>query len=222
MAAATACYVSPDRWFTPHFSVSAEFSLSAWDATVDRARTHSPLWPACWLQYPDRSRSSASQEVRDIWDVYIREVGFVPLAVREQLFRLCNSPDVDSSWLLWSREAEACLARAYLSAGGPPLSGSSSYVGRGSLSVYSMRLGGRCHDRIYHVDRSDEFDVTHFGFFLNASLAPVLRFRRSFVSVCNVLKGIKQHGFSEARVAAFGASLACCSSSGSYRSCHLI
>ena len=186
----------------PHFSVSAEFSLSAWDATVDRARTHSPLWPAHWLQYPDRSRSSVSQEVRDIWDVYIREVAFVPFAVREQLFRLCNSPDVDSSWLLWSREAEASLARAYLSAGGPPPSGPSSYVGRGSLSVYSMRLGGRCHDRIYHVDRSDEFDVTHFGFFLNSSLAPVLRFRRSFVSFCDVLKGIKQHCFSEARVAA--------------------
>ena len=36
--------------------------------------------------------------------------------------------------------------RAYLSAGGPPLSGPSSYKS-GSLSVYSMRLGGRCHDR---------------------------------------------------------------------------
>ena len=193
LAAASACYVSPDRWFTPHFAVCAEFSLSAWDATVDRARSHSPLWPACWLQCPDRSRNSASQEVRDIWDVYVREVGFVPFAVRERLFQLCNSSDVDSS---------CSLARAYLSAGGPPLSGPSSYVGRGSLSVYSMRLGGRCHDRVYHVDRSDEFDVTHFGFFLNSSLALVLRFRRSFVSVCNVLKGIKQHGFSEARVAA--------------------
>ena len=125
LAAANACYVSPDRWFTPHFSVSAEFSLSAWDATVDPARTHSPLWPACWLQYPDRSRSSASQEVRDIWDVYIREVGFVPFAVREQLFSSCVTlSGVDSSWLLWNREAEASLARAYLSAGGPLLLGS--------------------------------------------------------------------------------------------------
>ena len=124
LAAATACSVLPDRWFTPHFAVSAELSLSAWDATVDRARTHSPLWPACWLQCPDRSSSSTSQEVQNICDVYIREVGvgFVPFAVREQLFRLCNSPDVDSSWLLWSREAETSLARAYLSAGGPPLS----------------------------------------------------------------------------------------------------
>ena len=149
---------------------------------------------------PDRSRSSQSHEVHHIWDVYIREVGFVPFVVRERLFRLCNSPDVDSSWLLWSREAEASLARAYLSVGGPHLLNPSSYVGRGFLSIYTMRLGGRCHDRIYHVDRSDEFDVTHFGFFLNFSLAPVLRFRRSFVSVCNVLKGIKLRGFSEARV----------------------
>ena len=78
-------------------------------------------------------------------------------AAREQLSRLCNSPDVDSSWLLWSREAEASLARAYLSAGGPPLSNPSIYVGRGSLSIYTMRLGGRCHDRIYHVDRADQF-----------------------------------------------------------------
>ena len=115
LAAANACYASPDRWFTPHFSVCAEFSLSAWDATVDRARTHSPLWPACWLQFPDRSRSSASREVRDIWDVYIREVGFVPFAVREQLFHLCNSSDVDSSWLLWSREAggQSCSCLAF-------------------------------------------------------------------------------------------------------------
>ena len=42
------------------------------------------------------------------------------------------------------------------------------------------------------------------AFFLKSSLAPVLRFRRSFVSVCNVLKGIKLDGFSEARVAALG------------------
>ena len=43
LAAVTACSVLPDRWFTPHFAVYAEFALSAWDATVDRARTHSPF-----------------------------------------------------------------------------------------------------------------------------------------------------------------------------------
>ena len=222
MAAATACCVLPDRWFIPHFAVYAEFSLSAWDATVERARVYSPLWPACWLNCPDRSRSFPSHEVQNIWDVYIQEVGFVPCEVREKLFTLCNSPDVDASWLLWSREAEASLARAYLSAGGPPLSNPSSYVGRGHLSICTMRLGGRCHDRIYHVDRADEFDVTHSGFFLNSSLAPVLRFRRSFVSVCNVLKGIKLHGFSEARVAALWCRWRARCSYGPCWSCHLV
>ena len=192
----------PDRWFTPHFVVCAEFALSSWDAIVERARIHSPLWPACWLDCPDRSRSSPTSVVRDIWNVYIREVGFVPLEVRTNLFRLCNSSDVDSSWLLWSREAEASLSRAYLAAGGPPLSTPGSYVGRGSLSICTMRLGERCHGRIHRTDRADEFDVAHSGFFLNSSLAPVLRFRRSFVSVCNVLRGIKLHGFSETRIAA--------------------
>ena len=120
LAAASMCSVLSDRWFTPHFAVCAEFTLSSWDAIVERARIHSPLWPACWLYCPDRSRSSPTSVVRDIWDVYIREVGFVPFEVRSNLFRLCHSSDVDSSWLLWSREAEACLSFAYLAAGGPP------------------------------------------------------------------------------------------------------
>ena len=58
----------------------------------------------------------------------------------------------------------ALLVLIYLSAGGPPLSNPSSFVGRGYFSICTMRLGCRCHDRIYHVDRADEFDVTHSGF----------------------------------------------------------
>ena len=141
LAAATACSVLPDRWFAPYFAVCAEFVLSSWDATVERARIHSPLWPACWLNCPDRSRSSQSNEVQYIWDVYIQEVGIVPFEVRGKLIQLCNSSDVDSSWLLWSREAEASLARAYLAAGGPPLSNPGSYVGRGSLSICTIAFG---------------------------------------------------------------------------------
>ena len=63
------------------------------------------------------------------------------MEVRTHLFRLCNSSDVDSSWLLWSREAEASLSRAYLVAGGPPLSNLGSYVGRGSLSILHHAFG---------------------------------------------------------------------------------
>ena len=166
LAAATACSVLPNRWFAPHFAVYAEFALSSWDAIVERARIHSHLWLACWLNCPDRSRSSQSHEVREYLGCLHSRGWLCTLSqVRERLFHLCNSPDVDSSWLLWSREAEASLARAYLSGGGPPLSNPGSYVGRGSLSICTMRSGGRCHDRIYHVDRADEFDVTHSGIF---------------------------------------------------------
>ena len=165
LAAAIACSVLPNGWFTLHIAVRAGFVLSSWDATVERAKIHSPLWLSCWLNCPDRSRSSQSHEVQNIWDVYIREVGFLPFEV----FHLCDCSDVDSSWLLLSREAEASLARAYLAAGGPPFSNPGSYVGRGSPSICTMRLGGRRHDRIHHVDRADGFDVTHSDFFLNFS-----------------------------------------------------
>ena len=152
------------------------------------------------LNAPDRSRRPPSPAVQNIWDVYIQEVSFVPREVREQLFTACDTTDVDASWRFWSREAEACLARACLTAGGPALSNPSSHVGRGQLSLRTKRLGGRCRDRIYRMNRADEFDVTHSGLFVNSFLAPVLRFRRRFVSVCNVLKSNKLHGFSDTRV----------------------
>ena len=102
MAAITACRVLPDRWFTPHFAILTEFSLSAWDATVHMARVYSHLWPACWVGCPDRSRRSPSPMVQNIRNVYIQEVCFVPREVREQLFIACDSSDVDASWRLWS------------------------------------------------------------------------------------------------------------------------
>ena len=35
LAAATACQVLPDRWFSPHFDVRTDFFIAAWDATVE-------------------------------------------------------------------------------------------------------------------------------------------------------------------------------------------
>ena len=48
LAAATACSVLPDRWFTPHFAVCADFVLSSWNATVERAQDSFSPW-ACLL-----------------------------------------------------------------------------------------------------------------------------------------------------------------------------
>ena len=85
MAATTACSVLPDRWFPPHFAVRTAFSITAWDATVEMARVFSPIWPACWVQCPDRSTRSSSDTLRNIWDVNIQELSFVPRNVRERL-----------------------------------------------------------------------------------------------------------------------------------------
>ena len=186
-----------------HFANRSSLSLSAWDATVNMASVYSPIWPACWVECPDRSRRSPSPAVQNIWDVYIQEVSFVPREVREQLFTVCDTTDVDASWRIWSREVEASLARACLTAGFPALSNPGSYVGRSQLSLRTKRLGGSCRDRIYRMDRADDFDVTNSGFFVNSSLAPVLRFRRRFVSVSNVLEGIKLYGFTDTKSGCF-------------------
>ena len=75
-------------------------------------------------------------------------------------------------------QSEASLIRAYHSAGGPALTEHGSSVGRGRLHMCTERLGSRFQDRLYRTDQADEFDVTHFVFFVNSSLALVLRFRR--------------------------------------------
>ena len=79
LAASQACYVT-DRWFTPHFSVIARFRIDAWMADVSCPVACQPLWPACWLDTPDRSVFFVVLSCcpRTVWDVYRDEVGVVP------------------------------------------------------------------------------------------------------------------------------------------------
>ena len=77
LAASDACSVT-DWWFTPHFSVVARFCTDAWMADVACPIACQPLWPACWLDTPDRSSSSSSRVVEDVWDVYREVLGVVP------------------------------------------------------------------------------------------------------------------------------------------------
>ena len=90
LAASHACYVT-DRWFTPHFSLLARFRIGVWMADVACPVACQPLWPACWLDTPDRSSSSTSRIVQDVWDVYRDVLGTVPdnvvLALRDAASR---------------------------------------------------------------------------------------------------------------------------------------
>ena len=67
-----------DRWFTPHFSVIARFRIGAWMADVACPIVCQPIWPACWLDTPDRSSSSSTRVVQDVWDINKEELGVVP------------------------------------------------------------------------------------------------------------------------------------------------
>ena len=160
LAASQACYVT-DRWFTPHFSVLARFRIGAWMADIACLVACQPLWPACWLDTPDRSSSLSSRVVQDVWDIYRDVLGIVPKDVVLALRDAASRSAVDDFWSIWSKNAEAGLFRAYALAGGPIAAGSSAFLGRGLLRIRSRRLGGRAvggmgSSKLYRISQSDE------------------------------------------------------------------
>ena len=92
LAASEACFVT-DRWFTRHFSVFARFRIGAWMADVACPVACQSLWPACWLDTSDRSSSSSSRIVQDVWDIKRDVHGVVPddvvLALRDAVVQVC-------------------------------------------------------------------------------------------------------------------------------------
>ena len=52
-----ACGVT-ERWFTPHFSIVADFCIDRWTAEVACPVPSQPVWTASWIDSPDRSSSS--------------------------------------------------------------------------------------------------------------------------------------------------------------------
>ena len=192
LALSHACYVT-HRWFTPPFSVLARFRIDAWMADVACPVVCQHVWPASWLDTPDRSSSSPTRVVQDIWDVYRNELGVVPDEIVLALGDAASRSSVDDFWSIWSRSAEEGLFRAYFQAGGPTVAGSSAFLGRGLLRIRSRRLGGRAvggrgSSKLYRVSQGDEVDVHCAQYFVNSSLAPVLLFRRRLKSVADVLK----------------------------------
>ena len=191
LAASDACFVT-DRWFTLHFSVLACFRIDAWMADVACPVICQPIWPACWLDTPDRSYSSAARVVQDVWDVYRCELGVVPAEVVFALRDAASRSSVDDFWSTWSRHAEAGLFSAYSKAGGPTEAGSAAFLGGGLLRIRSRRLGGRAvggrgSGWLYRASQGFEVDVNCAQYFVNSFLALVVLFRRRLKSVADVL-----------------------------------
>ena len=111
---------------------------------------------------------------------------------------------VDDFWSIWSGSAEAGLFRAYALIGSPTAAGSSAFLGGSLLRIRSRRLGGRAaggtvSSRLYRVCHDDDVEKHCAQYFVNSSLSPVLLFRRRLKSVADVLKGIKNKGFTQSR-----------------------
>ena len=77
LAASSACRVT-DRWISPHFSVVAEFCMSRWTVETACPAPSQPVWPAYWIDTPNRSSFSASRTAQDAWDIYREELGLLP------------------------------------------------------------------------------------------------------------------------------------------------
>ena len=204
LAASDACFVT-DSWFTQHFSVIACFRIDVWMADVACPEVRQPVWPACWIDTPDRSSSSVTRVVQDAWDVYRDELAAVPPDVVLALWDAVSRSCVDDFRTIWSKSVEAGLFRAYSKAGGPTEAGSAAFLGRGLRRIRSRRLGGRAvggtgSSRLYRVCQDDEVDKHCAQFFINSSLSPVLLFRRRVKSVADVLKGIRNKGFTQVSV----------------------
>ena len=137
--ASSACRVT-DRWFSHHFSIVPEFRL----AEVSSPAATEPVWPACWVDTVDRSASSASEVVQDIWDIFWREeLGTVLPDLTLALWSAFDRNCVDEFCNVWSAVIEAGLLRSYQRAGGPVSSSLQAFIERGTLQIQRRRLGSR-------------------------------------------------------------------------------
>ena len=118
LAASTVCRIT-DRWFTPHFSVSAGFNIGRWAAEVSCHFSCQPLWLARWIDTPDRSSGSVTRSVQDAWHVYREELAVVLPDTVDALRGAHDRSSVDEFWSVWSEGADARLFQAYSRAGGP-------------------------------------------------------------------------------------------------------
>ena len=87
----------------------ARFRIGAWMADVSCPVVCQRIWPACWLSTPDRSSSSSTRVVQDVWDVFRDELGVVPEGVVLALRGAVSRFSVDDFGSIWSRNAEAGL-----------------------------------------------------------------------------------------------------------------
>ena len=190
-AASDACFVT-DRWFTPYFSVYACFRINAWLADIACPEVCRPVWPACWLDTPDRSSSSAARVVQGVWDVYREELGVVRDAV--------SRSSVDDVWSIWCRVQRMGCSVLILGLVDPLRLAAPLFL----VEVCSVFVAG-----VWEVGLlvavvlvgciGPVMGIRLMCIVLSTLSTLLVLFRRRLKSVADVLKGIKDQGFTSSR-----------------------
>ena len=201
LAASQACDVT-DRRFTPHLSVIVRFRIDAWKADVACPVACQPIWPACWLDITDKTSSSSSRLVQDVWDVYRDELGVVPtdvfLALRDAV------STVDDFWsfgVVMRRQVyfgRILLLEVLLMLADLPFLEEVCYVFVAGVWEAEL-LVARPRAGYIVLAKMMRLIIIVLSFFINSSLSPVLLFRRRLKSVADVLKGFRSKGFTQSR-----------------------
>ena len=76
------------------------------------------------------------------------------------------------------KSVEVGLLSAHKAAGGPCPQGDQPFLGRGTAVIRTRLVGGRAPGRLHRSARADKVDIVKCHVFVNASLAPVILFRR--------------------------------------------
>ena len=145
----TSCLVAPMRWLRP-------LCIHFWTAEVACSVPSEPVWPACWIDTPDRPSSSSSiRTVQDAWDVYKEELGVVPPDLVLTLRNEYDRSDVNVFWKAWSKGAEEGLFRAYCRAGWSDYCWGRCFLRWGCCSCSSSPSGWQvCRRLLYRIGGS--------------------------------------------------------------------
>ena len=73
----------------------------------------SPLWPASWVAAVDKTRTSKSAVVRDIWEMYDKALEFIPVNHVLAINTALSNRSTVVAWAAWSASAAEALANAF-------------------------------------------------------------------------------------------------------------
>ena len=192
-AALSGCWVDCSRWVQPYLSVCASFDVGRWNAVARRPVRFTSLWPASWVAVVDKSRSSRSAEVIEVWLVYDELLLHVGAQDALDIEAALDADDVHSARLVWSRAAQSALVSALVNSGGPA-PGRGLVRGRGSAQFKRVVLGGP-RVRRFRAGIADPTRATELQMFKDSSMVPLLALERRLGAVHSLLVGIGREGF---------------------------